>query len=132
MADAQASGACGRKIVWVQVPSPAFLIYQPLSRDCLIIIPHVPVKVNRFFQFFLKIREFFSNPCKSLFFCLFYRDFIPGCCPGSDINPHFPGFSQIPLPHFGHSSAGYNPESAEYYRQSDKPFYFQSYLYMDL
>ena len=24
MADAQASGACGRKIVWVQVPSPAF------------------------------------------------------------------------------------------------------------
>ena len=23
MADAQASGACGRKIVWVQVPSPA-------------------------------------------------------------------------------------------------------------
>lgn len=25
MADAQASGACGRKIVWVQVPSPALL-----------------------------------------------------------------------------------------------------------
>ena len=24
LADAQASGACGRKIVWVQVPSPAF------------------------------------------------------------------------------------------------------------
>ena len=23
LADAQASGACGRKIVWVQVPSPA-------------------------------------------------------------------------------------------------------------
>ncbi len=23
MADAQASGACGRKVVWVQVPSPA-------------------------------------------------------------------------------------------------------------
>ena len=28
LADAQASGACGRKIVWVQVPSPAlFFIY---------------------------------------------------------------------------------------------------------
>ena len=27
MADAQASGACGRKIVWVQVPSPAFFFY---------------------------------------------------------------------------------------------------------
>ena len=27
MADAQASGACGRKIVWVQVPSPAFFSY---------------------------------------------------------------------------------------------------------
>ena len=25
MADAQASGACGRKIVWVQVPSPALI-----------------------------------------------------------------------------------------------------------
>ena len=24
LADAQASGACGRKIMWVQVPSPAF------------------------------------------------------------------------------------------------------------
>lgn len=24
LADAQASGACGRKIVWVQVPFPAF------------------------------------------------------------------------------------------------------------
>ncbi len=27
MADAQASGACGRKIVWVQVPSPAFFYF---------------------------------------------------------------------------------------------------------
>ena len=27
MADAQASGACGRKIVWVQVPSPAFFLF---------------------------------------------------------------------------------------------------------
>lgn len=27
MADAQASGACGRKIVWVQVPSPALFFY---------------------------------------------------------------------------------------------------------
>ena len=27
LADAQASGACGRKIVWVQVPSPAFFFY---------------------------------------------------------------------------------------------------------
>ena len=27
MADAEASGACGRKIVWVQVPSPAFFFY---------------------------------------------------------------------------------------------------------
>jgi hypothetical protein len=25
LADAQASGACGSNIVWVQVPSPAFL-----------------------------------------------------------------------------------------------------------
>ncbi len=25
MADAQASGACGSNIVWVQVPSPAFI-----------------------------------------------------------------------------------------------------------
>jgi hypothetical protein len=34
LADAQASGACGRKIVWVQVPSPAFFFissaYHPL------------------------------------------------------------------------------------------------------
>ncbi len=29
LADAQASGACGRKIVWVQVPSPAlFFLYR--------------------------------------------------------------------------------------------------------
>ena len=29
LADAQASGACGRKIVWVQVPSPAsFFVYR--------------------------------------------------------------------------------------------------------
>ncbi len=28
MADAQASGACGRKIVWVQVPSPALFYVQ--------------------------------------------------------------------------------------------------------
>ena len=27
LADAQASGACGRKIVWVQVPSPALFFY---------------------------------------------------------------------------------------------------------
>ena len=27
LADAQASGACGRKIVWVQVPSPALFIF---------------------------------------------------------------------------------------------------------
>ena len=27
MADAQASGACGRKIVWVQVPSPALFFF---------------------------------------------------------------------------------------------------------
>ncbi len=26
MADAQASGACGSNVVWVQVPSPAFII----------------------------------------------------------------------------------------------------------
>ena len=29
MADAQASGACGRKIVWVQVPSPALFFSLP-------------------------------------------------------------------------------------------------------
>ena len=41
LADAQASGACGRKIVWVQVPSPALFFcfaYQELVRwtnsDC--------------------------------------------------------------------------------------------------
>ncbi len=28
LADAQASGACGRKIVWVQVPSPASFFIQ--------------------------------------------------------------------------------------------------------
>ncbi len=35
MADAQASGACGRKIVWVQVPSPAlfFCIIIKQSRE---------------------------------------------------------------------------------------------------
>ncbi len=27
LADAQASGACGSNIVWVQVPSPAFIIF---------------------------------------------------------------------------------------------------------
>ena len=35
LADAQASGACGRKIVWVQVPSPALFFrfaYQELVR----------------------------------------------------------------------------------------------------
>ena len=29
LADAQASGACGRKIVWVQVPSPALFFTLP-------------------------------------------------------------------------------------------------------
>lgn len=29
MADAQASGACGSNIVWVQVPSPAFYAANP-------------------------------------------------------------------------------------------------------
>ena len=34
LADAQASGACGRKIVWVQVPSPAFSFCSSwLNRD---------------------------------------------------------------------------------------------------
>ena len=42
LADAQASGACGRKIVWVQVPSPAFF--------------HV-----RFFTFSLEILSFFKQ-----------------------------------------------------------------------
>ncbi len=33
LADAQASGACGRKIVWVQVPSPAsFFIFKHALR----------------------------------------------------------------------------------------------------
>ena len=27
LADAQASGACDRKAVWVQVPSPAFFLF---------------------------------------------------------------------------------------------------------
>ena len=31
MADAQASGACSRKAVWVQVPSPAYLRLSELS-----------------------------------------------------------------------------------------------------
>ena len=31
LADAQASGACGRKIVWVQVPSPASFFINFLS-----------------------------------------------------------------------------------------------------
>ena len=32
LADAQASGACGRKIVWVQVPSPALFFSLCVSR----------------------------------------------------------------------------------------------------
>ena len=32
LADAQASGACGRKIVWVQVPSPASFFFQTRSK----------------------------------------------------------------------------------------------------
>ena len=32
MADAQASGACGGNIVWVQVPSPAFFISRKSSK----------------------------------------------------------------------------------------------------
>ena len=36
LADAQASGACGSNIVWVQVPSPAYFFYSFLSllTDC--------------------------------------------------------------------------------------------------
>jgi hypothetical protein len=35
LADAQASGACGRKIVWVQVPFPAFFfILSKIKRSC--------------------------------------------------------------------------------------------------
>ena len=37
MADAQASGACGRKIVWVQVPSPAFF-FLSFFQECLCIL----------------------------------------------------------------------------------------------
>ena len=39
LADAQASGACGRKIVWVQVPSPALFFY---LREALI-LQRIPV-----------------------------------------------------------------------------------------
>lgn len=36
MADAQASGACGSNIVWVQVPSPAsFFVYYPVTGENL-------------------------------------------------------------------------------------------------
>ena len=38
LADAQASGACGRKIVWVQVPSPASLKYDKYSREVMFIV----------------------------------------------------------------------------------------------
>ena len=39
MADAQASGACGRKIVWVQVPSPAFFFYCLSFKNASAILP---------------------------------------------------------------------------------------------
>ena len=40
LADAQASGACGRKIVWVQVPSPAsfFVIFCMVSGKKIIVV----------------------------------------------------------------------------------------------
>ena len=31
LADAQASGACGSNIVWVQVPSPALILESPMT-----------------------------------------------------------------------------------------------------
>ena len=46
MADAQASGACGRKIVWVQVPSPA-LFY------CIRIVERPSKSFGRFLCCFL-------------------------------------------------------------------------------
>ena len=51
MADAQASGACGRKIVWVQVPSPAFFF-------CL--------------KFYLTMLYSYSTICS----CIFSTNFI--------------------------------------------------------
>ncbi len=43
MADAQASGACGSNIVWVQVPSPAFLyvrVKEALRIRCFFFFSH--------------------------------------------------------------------------------------------
>ena len=58
MADAQASGACGSNIVWVQVPSPAFMRkcrnWQTSKTKDLVLIASVWVQV----------------PSSALFFCL--------------------------------------------------------------
>ena len=43
LADAQASGACGSNIVWVQVPSPAFLyvrVKEALRIRCFFFFSH--------------------------------------------------------------------------------------------
>ena len=53
MADAQASGACGRKIVWVQVPSPAFFFVLNMVNN---IPQHLISKILRDF-YYIAVRE---------------------------------------------------------------------------
>ncbi len=57
MADAQASGACGRKIVWVQVPFPAFFfILSKIKKELLLPDEYLSRGSSSFYfsHFFLK------------------------------------------------------------------------------
>lgn len=50
LADAQASGACGRKIVWVQVPFPAlFFILSKIKKELLLPDEYLPRGSSSFY-----------------------------------------------------------------------------------
>ena len=59
MADAQASGACGSNIVWVQVPSPALLERMGccLCSDLFLFYINEEVEKKFYIEFCKKIKE---------------------------------------------------------------------------
>ena len=67
MADAQASGACGSNIVWVQVPSPAFIKQKGSSNM------DEPFLFFTCFHDFPDLRKIIANTVPVLLFPLHYE-----------------------------------------------------------
>ena len=59
MADAQASGACGRKIVWVQVPSPA--LFCNYSEPCKTAFCNACIQAEK--QFYMALNSYIFYVC---------------------------------------------------------------------